>query len=279
MEAISEGAARFFLHPIGYVGAKMGSFLDGITSAFPFWIRPLLLVMIFIWIFLALFPYRIRTPFLSIEPASRPQLPPPPQEAVAGPIVPLHSCDVATDTDDLEDFVRRQEMHAEGEAYREAESVRPRLLQAESSLRRLSSLCLHYISIMSTLTLYYLSKVLREVPRHSPEEEEDIWMEPPDPQVQEPIRRETDSASSQESGFGKGGWEDGVPLDFDETTLGMEDELMEGEVVLPSTEDSLLGPTSSFKGLFPVTNVKCPSPGEPHCSLDLRHRHTNYEPK
>lgn len=71
LEAISRSFSRLVFAPFGYVGEKIGQFVGGIIKGIPFWLQPLLVILLFGFVFLSLFGYRVVSPFLTIEPARR----------------------------------------------------------------------------------------------------------------------------------------------------------------------------------------------------------------
>jgi hypothetical protein len=172
VEAISETLSKLVFHPMEYVGERMGKFFAGAISAVPFWIQPFLLILLFVFGFLALFGYRIRTPFVSIEPAPRPRIDSPQRvfvqeqaiiERPPAPIVPVTSRDASTSTDDLEDYILQQEQEQ-----RQEERRGSRLLgsppRSRTDWRYIRDLVIQALSLLYLKTLQLLSKLLRETP-------------------------------------------------------------------------------------------------------------------
>ncbi|XP_021948157.1 chloride channel CLIC-like protein 1 isoform X2 [Folsomia candida] len=71
LEAISQSFTVLVFAPFGYIGDKIGLFFKGIISGIPFWLQPLLVLLIFGFTFMSLFGYRVVSPLFTIEPARR----------------------------------------------------------------------------------------------------------------------------------------------------------------------------------------------------------------
>jgi len=71
LEAISRSFSVLIFAPFEYIGGKIGLFLGGIIGGIPFWLQPLLIIIIFGLAFISIFGYRVVSPFLTLEPARR----------------------------------------------------------------------------------------------------------------------------------------------------------------------------------------------------------------
>ena len=111
----SETTSKLIFHSMEYIGDRLGKFFGGLLGDVPWLLKPFLLVIICTFLLLAIFRYRIRTPFISIEPSPhRPviypngnhpiQAPPANEEICVQP--PQERSDATTSTDDFEEYLR-----------------------------------------------------------------------------------------------------------------------------------------------------------------------------
>jgi len=109
VEAVSQTFSVLIFSPLGYIGEKCGDFLKGVLSGIPILLKPFVLVLVILLIFISISKFRIWTPFLSIEPSWGLPLPSPVRNEIMerpdGPVVRANSRDQTTDTDDLEDYI------------------------------------------------------------------------------------------------------------------------------------------------------------------------------
>jgi hypothetical protein len=121
--AISETFSKLLFHPVGYIGGQIGDFFAGIVAAVPFWLKPLIILFVFVFGFFGIFRYKISTPFLTIEPVQLPQIEDQRRienqlmERPPAAIVRAAMRDASTSTEDFEEFLNmgrgNEEFHAD----------------------------------------------------------------------------------------------------------------------------------------------------------------------